>query len=72
MLEGITRPPALQQETGSMLEQKRRIEDLERQTERLKNQLLSANEQIAQLKLLNESYALQIRQLKEKKIANRC
>jgi hypothetical protein len=55
-----------------MLEQKRRMEDLERQAERLKNQLLSANEQIAQLKLLNESYALQIRQLKEKKIANRC
>jgi hypothetical protein len=43
------------------------MEALERETERLKNELLSANEQIAQLKILNESYALQIRQLKEQK-----
>jgi hypothetical protein len=55
-----------------MTQQKQRIETLERENERLKNQLLSVNEQIAQLKLMNESYAQQIRQLKEKKHANRC
>ncbi len=56
-----------------MPRQKQRVEDLERENERLKNQLLSANEQIAQLKILNESYALQVRQLKEpKKPPQRC
>ncbi len=55
-----------------MIKQKQRIEELERENERLKNQLLSANEQIAQLQILNESYALQARQLKEKKILKRC
>ncbi len=55
-----------------MPRQKQRMEELERETERLKNELLSANEQIAQLKILNEKYALQIRQLKEKKAVNRC
>jgi hypothetical protein len=51
---------------------KQRVEDIERENERLKNQLASANEQIAQLKILNESYLQQIRQLKEKKVINRC
>ena len=32
-----------------MIKQKQRMEELERETERLKNELLSANEQIAQL-----------------------
>ncbi len=54
------------------MKQKQRIEDLERETERLKNEVLSANEQIVQLRILNESYALQIRQLKEKKNPPRC
>ncbi len=55
-----------------MTEQQRRIEELERENERLKNQLLAANEQIAQLRILNESYAQEARQLKEKKILKRC
>ena len=55
-----------------MTKQKQRIEELERETERLKNEVLSANEQIAQLKILNEKYILQIRQLKEPKILKRC
>ena len=55
-----------------MLKQKQRIEELERENERLKNQLLSANEQIDQLRILNESFAQQIRQLKEPKILKRC
>ncbi len=55
-----------------MIKQKQRMEELERETERLKNELLSANEQIAQLKILNEKYTLQIRQLKEPKILKRC
>ncbi len=49
-----------------------RMAELEREAERLKNELLSANEQIAQLKLLNEKYSLQIRQLKEQKNTKRC
>jgi len=55
-----------------MTRQKQRIEELERENERLKNELLSANEQIAQLKILNESYAMQVRQLKERKNLKRC
>ena len=55
-----------------MPNQKQRIEDLERERDRLKNELLSANEQVAQLKILNENYVLQIRQLKEKKNPPRC
>jgi hypothetical protein len=55
-----------------MAKQQQRIEELERENQRLKNELLSANEQIAQLKILNESYALQARQLKEQKILKRC
>ncbi len=55
-----------------MIKQKQRVEDLERETERLKNELLAANEQITQLKILNESYTLQIRQLKEPKNPKRC
>ena len=55
-----------------MANEHQRIEALERENERLKNQLLSANEQIAQLKVLNESYAQQIRQLKEQKHTKRC
>jgi hypothetical protein len=55
-----------------MTRQQQRIEELERENERLKNELLVANEQIAQLKILHESYAMQIRQLKERKIPNRC
>ncbi len=50
-----------------MAREQQRIEDLERENERLKNQLMSANEQVAQLKILNESYAQKIRQLKERK-----
>ena len=55
-----------------MTRQQQRIEELERENARLKNELLSANEQIAQLKILNASYAMQISQLKERKILNRC
>ncbi len=55
-----------------MPRQQQRMEDLERENVRLKNELLSANEQIAQLRILNESHALQIRQLKEKKNMTRC
>ncbi len=55
-----------------MTKQQQRIEELERENERLKYQLLSANEQIAQLKVLNEDYALQARQLKERKNLKRC
>ena len=55
-----------------MTKERQRIEELERENERLKNDLLSANEQIAQLKILHESYAMQIRQLKERKILNKC
>ncbi len=55
-----------------MIKQQQRMEELERQNARLKNELLSANEQIAQLKVLKESYALQIRQLKEKKNLPKC
>ncbi len=55
-----------------MIRQQQRMEELERENARLKNELLSANEQIAQLKILKESYTLQIRQLKERKILNRC
>ncbi len=49
-----------------------RTEKLERETERLKYELLAAKEQIAQLRILNLSYAQQVRQLKERKIINRC
>jgi hypothetical protein len=59
-------------EPNAMPNQKQRIEDLERERDRLKNELLSANEQVAQLKILNENYVLQIRQLKEKKNPPRC
>jgi hypothetical protein len=52
--------------------QKQRVEEIERENERLKKDLLAANEQIAQLKILHESYAMQIRQLKERKILNKC
>jgi len=55
-----------------MIKQKQRIEDLERENERLKNQLLAADEQIAQLKILNESFAMQVRKLKEPKTVKRC
>ena len=55
-----------------MPRQQQRMEELERENARLKNELLSANEQIAQLKILKESYTLQIRQLKERKILSRC
>ncbi len=55
-----------------MAKQQQRMEELERETERLKNELLAANEQIAQLKLLNEKHTLQIRQLKEQKPMKRC
>ena len=55
-----------------MTRQEQRIEALERENERLKNELLAANEQIAQLKILNESYAQQIRQLKEPQNRKRC
>ena len=55
-----------------MIRQQQRIEELERENQRLKNELLAANEQIAQLKILHESYAMQVRQLKERKILNRC
>jgi hypothetical protein len=65
-------PTALRQGTDFMIKHKQRIEELERENERLKNQLLAANEQIAQLKILNESQALQISQFKEKKIVKRC
>jgi hypothetical protein len=72
LLEGAG--PAFRPMAGieTMLKQKQRVEDIERENERLKNQLLSANEQIAQLKILNESYAQQIRVLKEKKVVKRC
>jgi hypothetical protein len=73
---GLCRPynpcTALQEETGYMPRQQQRTEALERENERLKNELLSANEQIAQLKILIESHAQQIRQLKERKILDRC
>ena len=52
--------------------QQQRIEELQRENERLKKDLLAANEQIAQLKILNESSAQQVRQLKERKILNKC
>ena len=52
--------------------QQQHIEELQRENERLKKDLLAANEQIAQLKILNESYAQQVRQLKERKILNKC
>lgn len=55
-----------------MPRQRQRMEDLERENERLKNEVLSANEQIAQLKILTEKYVLEIRQLKEKKIQTKC
>ncbi len=55
-----------------MTKQEQRIEALEREVERLKNELLAANEHIAQLKILNDSYALQVRQLKEQKHTKRC
>jgi hypothetical protein len=55
-----------------MIRQQQRMEELERENTRLKNELLSANEQIAQLKILKESYTQQIRQLKERKILSRC
>ena len=51
-----------------MPNEKQRLERLERENARLKDQLLAANEQIAQLKTLNESYILQVRQLKEQKL----
>ena len=52
--------------------EQQRTEKLERETERLKNELLVANEQIAKLRNLNVSFNQQIRQLKERKILNRC
>ncbi|MFZ1108367.1 MAG: hypothetical protein WAN43_08480 [Rhodomicrobium sp.] len=55
-----------------MTKDKQRMEELERENERLKNQLLSANEQIAQLKILNESHVQQIRHLKEPQKHKRC
>ena len=55
-----------------MTGQQQRIEELERENERLKNELRAANEQIAQLKILNERSAQQVRQLKERKILNKC
>lgn len=55
-----------------MPRQQQRMEDLERENERLKNELLSAKEQISQLKILNEKYVLQIQQLKEQKYTKRC
>jgi FtsZ-binding cell division protein ZapB len=39
-----------------------RIEELERENERLRQELQAANEQIASLKALNERYALHARQ----------
>ena len=55
-----------------MTKNQQRVEELERENERLKNQLSAANEQIAQLMILNESHVQQARQLKEKKITKRC
>jgi coenzyme F420-reducing hydrogenase delta subunit len=70
--KALTSPSAQCRKAIAMLKQKQRIEELERENERLKNQLLSANEQIDQLRILNESFAQQIRQLKEPKILKRC
>jgi hypothetical protein len=55
-----------------MTKQQQRIDDLEREIARLKNELLAANEQVAQLRILNESHAQEIRQLKEKKVQRKC
>jgi hypothetical protein len=65
-------PYSVKAGTNFMTKQQQRMEELERQNARLKNELLSANEQIAQLKILKESYTMQIRQLKEQKNLNRC
>jgi molecular chaperone GrpE (heat shock protein) len=72
LLEGVNL--ALRGTAGadSMTRQQQRIEELERENERLKNELLAANEQTAQLKILRERDTMQIRQLKERKILNRC
>ncbi len=65
-------PHSVMAGTHFMIKQQQRMEALERENGRLKNDLLAANEQIAQLKILKESYVQQIRQLKEKKNPPRC
>ena len=72
LLEGVNVAPSVTAGTNCMPRQQQRMEDLERENARLKNELLSANEQIAQLRILNESHAMQIRQLKEKKNTTKC
>lgn len=49
-----------------------RMEALERENVRLKNELLAANEQVAQLKILIEKHTLQIRELREKRLSKGC
>lgn len=55
-----------------MTTEQQRIDRLEREITRLKTELQSANEELAQLTILNESLALEIRQLQEKKITRKC
>jgi chromosome segregation ATPase len=55
-----------------MPNQKQQMEELQKEIDRLKNQVLAANEQIAQLKILNESYAQEARQLKDQKRLKKC
>jgi hypothetical protein len=55
-----------------MTTEEQRIDRLERDIVRLKTELRSANEELAQLKILNEGYAMEIRQLEEKRITRKC
>ncbi len=55
-----------------MTTEEQRIDRLEREIARLKTELRSANEELAQLKIVNESHALEIRQLQEKIVIKKC
>jgi hypothetical protein len=55
-----------------MTTEEQRIDRLEREIARLKTELQSANEELAQLTILNEGHALEIRQLQEKKVIRKC
>jgi hypothetical protein len=72
LLEGVNVAPSVTAGTNDMPRQQQRMEEIERENARLKNELLSANEQIAQLKILIERHVLKISQLKEQKHAARC
>jgi hypothetical protein len=56
----------------AMTTEQQRIDRLERDIARLKTELRCANEQLAQLKILNESHTMEIRQLQEKKVIRKC